>query len=90
MHKGSFKVKSLALDHTNHEPNEKVYNLYLENLRLTETEKQIAAQMLKCGACKQKMKNYLMENREGKPVSLKSLHNLQQQTNTPLVKSDDE
>lgn len=66
MHKGSFKVKSLALDHTNHEPNEK------------------------CGACKQKMKNYLMENREGKPVSLKSLHNLQQQTNTPLVKSDDE
>lgn len=45
--------------------------------------------MIKCGANKQKMKYYLTEKR-GKPVCLKSLHNLQTSTITENMTDKDE
>jgi zinc finger SWIM domain-containing protein 3 len=63
--------------HENHNIDEQTYKHYTENMRLTEEEINFVNEMIQAGANKQKIKNMLMERRGGRPVSLKSIHNVQ-------------
>lgn len=72
-----YRVKSVNSVHANHNVDRQTYLHYPENMRLTPDEKVMVQQMVKCGANKQKVKMALMEKRNGRPVSLKSVHNIQ-------------
>lgn len=63
--------------HENHNTDEQTYKHYAENMRLNEEEVNYVAESIRNGANKQKIKNILMEKRDGRPIALKSIHNVQ-------------
>lgn len=67
----------MNLCHENHATDQMTYDHYQENMRLSPVEQSQAMKMISMGANKKKMKMDLMNQRGGKPVSLKNLHNLQ-------------
>lgn len=77
-------VKKFENQHNFHNLDENTYKHYPENMRLTTDEKKTAVDMIKVGANKQKMKQFLTEKRgaDGSHISLKHLHNLHASTKT--------
>lgn len=69
-------VTEANLNHENHLCDQVTYDHYPENLRLSNEAVEKAKEMIEVGGNKQKMKSYLTK-RYGKPVLLKTLHNLQ-------------
>lgn len=76
MKDGKYKVTSAETNHENHNTDAQTYRHYPENMRLQPEEKEVVNEMLKCGANKQMIKNNLMKKRGGRPVTLKSIHNM--------------
>lgn len=73
-------MKEAKLNHENHVINEQVYDHYPENVRLKESELTVAQQMNDVGGNKKLIKMYLQKQR-GKPVLMKTLHNIQTKSN---------
>lgn len=70
----------------NHNCDQQTYQHYVENMRLSAQEKEVAGRVIKCGGNKQVLKMQLMSERENSsPVPVKSLHNFQ----TKIFASDD-
>lgn len=88
--KNKLVVKEVNLNHQNHLCDQMTYDHYPENMRLSKEDATTASQMIKVGGKKQKIKAYLSE-KTGKPVLLKTLHNIQTKLqNQDKVAPDDE
>lgn len=83
-------VKEANLTHQNHMCDQKTYDLYPENVRLTGDTLVKAQEMIQVGGNKKQIKMQLTEQ-TGKPVLMKTLHNLQtKEQNQKHVGTDDQ
>lgn len=73
---GFLVVKESNLEHSNHELSEERFWHLPEKLRLNAEEMKEAELCLKSGGNKKKIQAHLMQQRDGKPVILKTLHNI--------------
>lgn len=72
-----YEVKSVLNEHENHNVDRQTYLHYPENMRLTADEKAAVTEKIKCGSNKQRIKVDLMEKRNGQPIAIKCIHNIQ-------------
>lgn len=69
-------VKEVQLNHENHNCDQQTFEHYPENVRITGDALSKAEQMVQVGGNKKKIK-MLLQEQTGKPVLLKSIHNIQ-------------
>lgn len=83
-------VKQVNLNHQFHLCDQKTYDHYPENMRLSKEDTKVASEMITVAGKKQKIKAFLTE-KIGKPVLLKTLHKIQaKMQNKDKVAPDDE
>lgn len=73
---GFLVIKEAKLEHCNHELSEERFRHLPEKLRLNPEEMKDAVLSIKSGGNKKKIQAHLMQHRGGKPVILKTLHNI--------------
>lgn len=80
-----FVVKEVNLGHLYHATDRVTYEHYPENLRLNQDEMLYAEKVISVGSNKKLVKIELMKKRDGKTVSMQTLHNVQTKMRTNKV-----
>lgn len=80
-------ITESMLQHRNHATDQQTFDHYPENMKLSPEHEKLAKEMIATDCNKRKLKVQLMKV-TGKPVAMKTLHNLQTKTQFELSNGD--